>query len=548
MKTFQELGLSAPITEAVHQLGFEEPMPIQQEMIPILISQQTDVVALAQTGTGKTAAFGLPLVQNTDPSVNKPQALVLSPTRELCIQITKDIKDFSRNQQQLSTLAIYGGSSIKKQIKALNRGVQIIAATPGRLLDLLRRGKIDTSGIQTIVLDEADELLNMGFQQDLNAIFDTLPKQYNTWLFSATMPKSVERIANKYMSNPIRKTVGTRNAGADNVDHRYVTVNKRDRYNALKRIIDFNPDMYGIIFCRTRRDTQKVAQKLSNDSYKADYINGDLSQGQRDQVMGKFRRKQIRLMVATDVASRGIDVQDLTHIINYELPDDIESYTHRSGRTGRAGKDGISVSIANKSDRKKIRQIEKTVKQNMQHVDIPTAEDVQQKQLLEWVENVKSAQPHQSINELLPEIVDQFEDMSREEIIRQFLALEFDHFMEHLPQDLNAAPSTRKNGKKAHANGSSNGTNGHHNRAEPGYERFFINIGKKHDLKPGHLIGMINEQTRSGSIDIGKIDLMGSFSFFEADNSHTDTILQAFQNNVDYKGRNVNLEIAHADN
>lgn len=533
MNTFQELGLSAPITEAVRQLGFKEPMPVQKEVIPTLLTKQTDVVALAQTGTGKTAAFGLPLVQKTDPSINKPQALVLSPTRELCIQITKDIKDFSRNQQQISTLAIYGGSSINAQIKTLKRGVQIIAATPGRLLDLLRRGKIDTSAIQTVVLDEADELLNMGFQNDLNAIFDTLPKHYKTWLFSATMPNSVERIANRYMDKPIRKTVGTRNAGAENVTHKYITVSSHDRYEALTRLIDINPDMYGIVFCRTRRDTEKVAQRLSNDGYKADYINGDLSQSQRDRVMNKFRNKHVRLMIATDVASRGIDVEDLTHVINYQIPDDLESYTHRSGRTGRAGKSGVSIAIARKNEKRKIRQIEKVIKQKFEYMEVPTAMDVQQIQIAEWVDQVKTTDvPNGKVDQIMPAIMEELEELSREELVRQFLALEFEDTIQNITQ----------NG----SNGSSK-SNGHNNLPESGYERFFINLGKKHNLNPGDLIGMINEQTRSGRIDIGKIDLMGSFSFFEADIRHTDTILSSFKNNVSYKGNSVTLEIAKAE-
>lgn len=536
MTTFQDLGLSAPIIEAISNLGFEKPMPVQEQVIPLLLSKQTDVVALAQTGTGKTAAFGLPLVQHTDESVNQPQALILSPTRELCLQITRDIKDFSKNQHQVSTLAVYGGSSINAQIKALKRGVQIIAATPGRLLDLLRRNKIDTSAIRTVVLDEADELLNMGFQNDINAIFETLPKNYNTWLFSATMPNSVARIAKNYMSNPEKITVGTKNAGADNVDHKYLTVPARDRYQTLKSLIDFNPDMYGIVFCRTRRNTQDVAQKLTRDGYKADAIHGDLSQSQRDRVMGKFRNKQIKLMIATDVASRGLDVNDLTHVINYQLPDDIESYTHRSGRTGRAGKSGVSIAIAHGKDKKKIRKIEKTIKQKFERMEVPSGEAIRQKQLLEWVDKVKSAPSDKpKLEQLLPAVLDEFEELSREELIAQFAALQFDRFQDsHVNGN---SPSTASNG--------SNG--GHSNKAEAGYERFFVNIGKKDNLNPGQLIGLINEETRSGGIDIGKIDLMRSFSFFEADKSHTNTILDAFRSNVRFNGRSVQVEIAKPD-
>ncbi len=544
MNTFQELGLSAPIVEAVHQLGFTEPMPVQKEVIPTLLTQQTDVVALAQTGTGKTAAFGLPLVQKTDPAINKPQALILSPTRELCIQITKDIKDFSRNQHQISTLAIYGGSSMNAQINSLKKGVQIIAATPGRLLDLLRRGKIDTSAIKTVVLDEADELLNMGFQNDLNAIFDTLPKHYKTWLFSATMPDSVERIANRYMDNPIRKTVGTRNAGADNVTHKYVVVPSRDRYEALTRLIDVNSDMYGIVFCRTRRDTENVAKKLANDGYKAEYINGDLSQSQRDRVMNRFRKKQVRLMVATDVASRGIDVEELTHVINYQIPDELESYTHRSGRTGRAGKSGISIALTQKNEKGKIRQIEKMIKQKFEYMDVPSAVDVQQMQIADWVDQVKSTDvPKGKIDQIVPAVLDELEELSREELVRQFLALKFNG---SLAKPMNGNGNSKEvRQSNGHSNSNANGrSRGHNNIAETGYERFFINLGKKHNLKPGHLIGMINDETQSAGIDIGKIDLMGSFSFFEADIQHTDTILGAFSRNVNYRGNSVTVEIA----
>jgi ATP-dependent RNA helicase DeaD len=530
MTTFSDLGLSTSVTEAVQKLGFETPMPIQEQAIPELLGDHTDIVALAQTGTGKTAAFGLPLIERIEHSLNLPQALIMAPTRELCIQITRDLKDFSRNQQAINTLAIYGGSSINKQIKALNRGVQIIAATPGRLLDLLRRGKIDTSAISTVVLDEADELLNMGFQNDLNAIFDTLPKHYNTWLFSATMPNEVARIAKRYMNNPKEITVGTKNAGAENVTHQYLTVNPRDRYTALKRLIDFHPDMYAIIFCRTRRNTRKIAEKLQRDGYTADAIHGDLSQNQRDRVMGKFRTKSIRLMVATDVASRGIDVNDITHIINYELPDDLESYTHRSGRTGRAGKSGVSIGIAKHKEKGKIRKLEKTIKQSFEHIDVPTEQDVRKKKLSEWTDDVKQADPS-SIQDILPAIKEQFEEMERDEIIEKFTALAF-----------------QNGGTEKQSSPKSNGSSAQHehvaNGSEAGFERFFINIGRKDNLNPGNLISLINEECHSGDINIGKIDIMGSFSFFEADLNFTDKILAAFQRKIKFRGRSVQVEIA----
>lgn len=530
MTTFSDLGLSASTTEAVQQLGFEQPMPIQEQAIPMLLGNHTDIIALAQTGTGKTAAFGLPLIERIELSLNLPQALIMAPTRELCIQITKDIKDFSRTQQQINTLAVYGGSSINKQIKALNRGVQIIAATPGRLLDLLRRGKIDTSAISTVVLDEADELLNMGFQNDLNAIFDTLPKHYNTWLFSATMPNSVANIAKRYMNNPKKITVGTKNAGADNVSHQYITVHPQDRYTALKRLIDFHPDMYGIIFCRTRRNTRKIAERLVQDGYTADAIHGDLSQSQRDHVMGKFRNKTIKLMVATDVASRGIDVEDLTHIINYELPDDLESYTHRSGRTGRAGKSGVSIGIAKHKEKGKIRKLEKTIKQKFEHIDIPTAQDVRKKQLNEWTDSVINADTS-SIEDIMPAIKRSFEDMDRNELIEKFAAVAWKNeaVVENEPVKSNS-----------NGNASSHIQNG----SEAGFERFFINLGRKDNLNPGNLIALISESCRTGDINIGKIDIMGSFSFFEADLNFSDTILSAFQRKVKFQGRSVQVEIA----
>ena len=528
MTTFSDLGLSTSTTEAVQQLGFEQPMPIQEQAIPMLLGNHTDIVALAQTGTGKTAAFGLPLVERIEYSLNLPQALILAPTRELCIQITKDIKDFSRNQQQINTLAVYGGSSINKQIQALNRGVQIIAATPGRLLDLLNRGKIDTSAISTVVLDEADELLNMGFQKDLNAIFDTLPKHYNTWLFSATMPNSVARIAKRYMNNPQKITVGTKNAGADNVSHKYLTVSPQDRYEALKRLIDFHPDMYAIIFCRTRRNTRKIAERLTSDGYTADAIHGDLSQNQRDRVMGKFRNKSIRLMVATDVASRGIDVNDITHVINYELPDDLESYTHRSGRTGRAGKSGISIGIAKHKEQGKIRKIEKTIKQKFEKIDVPTTRDVRKKQLSEWTDRITNADTS-AIQDIMPAIQENFQHMDRDELIAKLVAFAWNK------------KSTSSEPKQAP---SSNQSYDIENGSEPGFERFFITLGRKDDLNPGNLIALINESCRTGDINIGKIDIMGSFSFFEADERFTDKILSGFQQHGNYRGQNVKVEIA----
>lgn len=531
MTTFSDLGLSASTTEAVQQLGFEQPMPIQQQAIPMLLENNTDIVALAQTGTGKTAAFGLPLVERIEHSLNMPQALVLAPTRELCIQITKDIKSFSRNRQQINTLAVYGGSSINKQIKALDRGVQIIAATPGRLLDLLNRGKIDTSAISTVVLDEADELLNMGFQKDLNAIFDTLPKHYNTWLFSATMPNSVANIAKRYMNNPKKITVGTKNAGAENVSHQYVTVSPHDRYSALKRLIDVHPDMYAIIFCRTRRNTRKIAEKLTRDGYTADAIHGDLSQSQRDRVMGKFRNKSIRLMVATDVASRGIDVNDITHVINYELPDDLESYTHRSGRTGRAGKSGVSIGIAKHQEKGKIRKIEKTIKQKFEKIDVPTERDVRLTKLDEWAEGVKGADTD-GVQQMMPAIMEQFDDMDPDMLLRKLIAFAWNGAS---PAAGPSVPAPAASSPDRHiANGS-----------EAGYERFFISIGKKDKLDPGSLIGLLNDVCSGASFDIGKIDLMGSFSFFEADKGCTDMILNAFSSRkVTFRGRRVKVDIA----
>ncbi len=533
MTTFSDLGLSTSTTQAVQQLGFKEPMPVQKEAIPLLLSNQTDLVALAQTGTGKTAAFGLPLIERIEPSLNLPQALVLAPTRELCMQITSDIKDFSSTLQHINTLAVYGGSSMNKQIKALNRGVQIIAATPGRLLDLLRRGKIDTSAISTVVLDEADELLNMGFQKDLNAIFDTLPKHYNTWLFSATMPKSVSRIAKRYMNNPHKITIGTKNAGADNVAHQYLTVNPSNRYTTLKRIIDFHPDMYAIIFCRTRHNARKVAKKLKRDGYPADAIHGDLSQSKRARVMGKFRRKDIQLMVATDVASRGIDVDDITHVINYELPDDLEKYTHRSGRTGRAGKSGLCIGIAKPKEKKKIRKLEKTVKKSFERIDIPTAQDVRKKQVNEWTDNVKESDSS-AIKDILPTIKRNFDGIEREEIIEKFAAFSWDS---PIVNDLQTSKTSGNDSSHMVANGS-----------EAGFERFFISLGEKDDLNPGQLIAFINKETGSGNINIGKINIMGSFSFFEADQDFTDRILASFRRKIKLNGRNVKVEIAKPKN
>lgn len=524
--SFEELGIEPTVIRAISELGFVHPTPIQQETIPSLFENKNDLIGLAQTGTGKTAAFGLPLVQWAEEKSKATTALILSPTRELCVQIAKDLKNFSRYKKGINVVPIYGGASIDAQARELRRGAQIIAATPGRMLDMINRGLADVSKIETLVLDEADEMLNMGFKDELDSILENTPGEKRTLLFSATMMREVERIARQFMHDPIEITVGKKNQGAENVKHAYYVVHARDRYMALKRIVDFYPDIYSIIFCRTRVETQEVADKLMSDGYSADTLHGDLSQAQRDTVMQKFRMKNLQLLVATDVAARGLDVDSLTHIINYNLPDDPEQYTHRSGRTGRAGKTGISIAILNLKEKYKIKHIEKVIGKKFHREQVPTGKEVCEKQLYSQIDRMEKINVYnEEIEGFLPTIYKKLEGLDREDLIKRFVSVEFNHFLDYYKKtpDINVDM-----------------------RREPqGMSRFFINMGRKDNVTPQMLIGMINDISYRLSIKIGKIDIMHSFSFFEADSYYKDDILKSF-NKRKVKGRSIVVEEAEA--
>ncbi len=535
MITFKELGIDEQTLKAIDELGFTEPMPIQEKVIPHLMKNTSgDLIALAQTGTGKTAAFGLPLIQMTDGKNKSVQHLILCPTRELCLQIKEDLSSYAKFKDDIKITAVYGGTSIDNQIKNIKRGSQIISATPGRLLDLIKRGSIDISKISTVVLDEADEMLNMGFREELEAILSKTPAEKNTLLFSATMPNDVLRIANRYMKNPAEISVGKRNAGAANVEHVYYMVHAKDRYLALKRITDYYPEIYGIIFCRTRQETRDVAEKLVADGYNAEALHGDLSQQQRDTVMNKFRIKHLKLLVATDVAARGLDVDSLTHIINYNLPEDLEVYTHRSGRTGRAGKTGTSIVIANLKEKHKLRQIEKQLNKKFVHMPVPTGEQICEKQLFNLIDRMQNVEVnHEQIDDYLPVITKKLQSLDRDELIKKFVSLEFNRFADYYRNtpNLNIPTDGKLTGKKRNS--------------VSGYSRFFINLGRADKLTPSALIGLVNDFTRIENIEIGDIELLNTYSFFEADSDYTDVILKSFKNRS-YKKRKISIEIAES--
>ena len=536
MTGFEELGVSNDLVKSVSELGFEEPMPVQKKVIPFLLEEAgKDLIALAQTGTGKTAAFGLPLIQQVNRRSKKTQAVIIAPTRELCVQIAKDLTAYAKHTPAVKITAIYGGSSIAGQIKSVKQGCQIISATPGRLNDLINRGAVNISTVQTVVLDEADEMLNMGFKEELENILAETPAERQTLLFSATMPDRLLGIAKKYMNHPKQITIGTKNRGAETVEHHAYFVQARERYLALKRIVDFYPDIYGIVFCRTRRETQEIADKLLNDGYDADSLHGDLSQVQRDVVMNKFRNRHLKILVATDVAARGLDVVDLTHIINYNLPDDLEIYTHRSGRTGRAGKTGISVAIAGLKEKSKLRMIEKQIAKKFIEKQIPTGREICKKQVFHLVNRVENVNvDYDEVESFLPAIYEKLSWMDREELIRRFVSVEFNRFLEYyknLP-DLTAPETSRSKKSKSKFSGQ--------------FTRFFINIGKKEELKPQFLIGLVNDLTGQKNIQIGEIEIMKSFSFFEVDSAYADIVLKSFRNGV-YKKRDLILEVAERE-
>ena len=534
------MGFTPGILKAIQELGFENPMPVQEKVIPLMLGGEVDIIALAQTGTGKTAAFGLPLVQATDTEINNTQALILCPTRELCMQITGDLTDYARFTGKLKILAVYGGASIDNQIRGLKKGVHIIVATPGRLIDLIGRGAARLSSVTTVILDEADEMLNMGFLDSINEILEEVPAGRRTLLFSATMSKEIASIARKYMNNPVEITIGTKNSSADNVSHAYYLIHAKDKYKVLKRIADFEPDIYGIVFCRTRKETQEVASKLIDDGYNADALHGDLSQMQRDAVMQKFRIKNLQLLVATDVAARGLDVDDLTHVINYSLPDDTEVYTHRSGRTGRAGKTGISISLVHLRERHILQQIERMVKKPFKAITIPTGSEICGKQLFHWINKLETVvTEHQEIERFLPEIKEKLAGFDREELLKRVVSLQFDRFLDDYRngEDIIDPVSDREN------NFERSGRRGKQEEYPGNYKRLFINLGKSDGFYPEQLIELVNSNTKGRKVPIGKIDLLKTFSFFEVEASYADSLIEALSN-ATFMDRRVAVEIA----
>ena len=534
------MGFTPGILKAIQELGFYQPMPVQEKVIPLMLGDEGDIIALAQTGTGKTAAFGLPLVQATDTEINSTQALILCPTRELCMQITGDLTDYAKFTGKLKILAVYGGASIDNQIRGLKKGVHIIVATPGRLIDLIGRGAAKLSSVNTVILDEADEMLNMGFLDSINEILEEVPEGRRTLLFSATMSSEIASIARKYMDHPTEITIGTKNSSAENVSHAYYLVHAKDKYKVLKRIADFEPDIYGIVFCRTRKETQEIASKLINDGYNADALHGDLSQAQRDAVMQKFRIRNLQLLVATDVAARGLDVDDLTHVINFSLPDDTEVYTHRSGRTGRAGKTGISISLVHLRERHILQQIERKVKKSFKALPIPTGTEICGKQLYSWVKKLENVvTDHREIEKFLPEIEEKLAELDKEELLKRVVSLEFDRFLDDYRhgEDL-IAPVYEKESRSGRS-----GRRDSHEQYPGNYTRLFINLGKSDGFYPEQLIELVNQNTKGRKVPIGKIDLLKTFSFFEVDPGYAEELIGAL-NNAKFMDRRVAVEIA----
>ena len=542
MKTFEELGVSQEIRRAIEELGYEHPMPVQEEVIPYLLGENNDVVALAQTGTGKTAAFGLPLLQKTDIHKNYPQSLILCPTRELCLQIAGDLNDYAKYIKDMHILPVYGGSSIESQIRALKRGVQIIVATPGRLLDLMERGTVSLASIQNVVMDEADEMLNMGFSESINAILAQVPEERNTLLFSATMSPEIARIAKNYLRQAKEITIGRKNEGTANVKHVAYVVHAKDKYETLKRIVDFYPQIYAIIFCRTRKETQEIADKLMQEGYNADALHGELTQTARDMVMQKFRIRNLQLLVATDVAARGLDVDDLTHVINYGLPDDTESYTHRSGRTGRAGKTGTSIAIINLREKGKLRQIERIIGKTFEAGVMPTAKQICEKQLMKVIDDLEKVKVNEEeIADFMPDVYRKLDWLSKEDLIKRMVSLEFNRFVEYYRGRNDIETVSLKEEKKGDKGGKDKEKNGSR-KAEAGFKRLFINVGKTDNFFPADLIGLINSHTKD-RIDLGCIDLMRNFSFFEVDEAEADKVIRIL-NHLRWGSRKISVEVA----
>ncbi len=536
LKTFEELGVSEEIRRAIEELGFEHPMPVQEEVIPYLLGNRNDVIALAQTGTGKTAAFGIPVLQRTDSRVRQTQALILSPTRELCLQIADDLKDFAKYIDGINIVPVYGGTSIENQIKSLRHGAQIIVATPGRLIDLMNRGVAKLDAVRNVVLDEADEMLNMGFSESIDEILEGVPEDRNTLLFSATMSKEIEKIARNYLHDPKEIVVGSRNEGAEHVNHIYYMVNAKDKYLALKRVVDYFPKIFAIIFCRTKRETQEIADKLIHDGYNAESLHGDLSQQQRDLTMQKFRQHMTQLLVATDVAARGLDVDDLTHVINFGLPDDIESYTHRSGRTGRAGKKGTSISIIHSRERSKMRAIEKTIGKKFVEGVMPSAQEICKKQLYKVMDQiVKTDVNEEEIAPFMEDINRYFEYIDKEDLIKKIVSVEFGKFLAYYADapeigKVQVQGESRKKDRKDDARKRTR-------KAEEGYRRLFINLGKADGFYPGEIMQFINKHM-NGRQEVGNIDLLSKMSYIEVPEEDAEKVMDALDGTT-YKGRDV---------
>lgn len=531
---FSEIGLNDKILKAINDLGFENPTPIQEQSIPYVLNEESDLIALAQTGTGKTAAFGLPVIQKINENKTQTQSIILCPTRELCLQITKDLISYSKYLKKIKITAVYGGANIQTQIRSLNSGSQIVVGTPGRVIDLIKRKKLKLKDVEFVILDEADEMLNMGFKDDLDTILAETPEEKQTLLFSATMPKEVLKITKNYMYSPHQIEVAHRNEGAKNVEHHFYIVNARDRYKALRRLCDVNPNIYGIVFCRTRRETKDVSDKLMQDGYNADAIHGDLSQAQRDHVMHRFRKKNLQILVATDVAARGIDIDELTHVINYNLPDDNEVYVHRSGRTGRAGKKGISIIIAHSREKRKLKLIERMIKKELTQKQVPGGQEICEVQLMSLIDKIVDTDVSPHIEQYLNVIEEKLAHLNKEELLKHFVSTEFNRFLSFYKNapDLNIKSKKEKNNERI---------------AENGFSRFFINLGKTHKLEPQNLIGLINEYTRNRNHIIGKIDIMKNFSFFEVEKSAEKEILEGFLNSQ-WNGYQLTVEISKPKN
>ncbi len=554
MTTFEDLGVAPLLRKAVEELGFENPMPVQERVIPRLLGDAHDIIALAQTGTGKTAAFGLPLLQRIDSAVNKPQALILAPTRELCLQIGSDLADFSKYIPQVKVLPVYGGSSIESQIRGLKKGVQVIVATPGRLIDLIKRGVVKLGDVHTVVLDEADEMLNMGFLDSIEEILSFVPEERKMLLFSATMPSDILKIAKRYMKDYEEIVVGTRNEGAENVRHIYYMVNARDKYLALKRVVDNSPSIYAIVFCRTRRDTQEVADNLIRDGYNAEALHGDLSQQQRDIVMKKFRDGVVAILVATDVAARGLDVDNLTHVINYGLPDDTAVYTHRSGRTGRAGKSGVSIAIIHSREKGKLREIERIIGKTFEHKEVPTPEHIIEKQLYNLADRIERVKVNEEeIAAYLPGISRKLEWLSEEDLLKRVISLEFNRLLDYYKDapkidfiDAKPTKAERRGRKGGEHERPKNDKEKDRRTAERGMERIYINVGKRDGFFAGNLIEMLNKLIPGKRVDVGRIDLLPGYSLFDVKKSDARKVVGALTGG-DFYGKRLHSEIAVAD-